>query len=240
VIEFRKCFPSAREVIRPYKETLVVGKERRKEPRKAFSEIVYCIVDKCIYKALLKNISVGGGLVKTRGSFRSGQEILISFHVPSLRKHLRISGEIAWVGTNEIGVRSIYSTPEVWDSYLSGLDTVQEGLFRFDEGYRRVGRFRKKKIIWRPSTSSGVSGYRLYWATRGEVSYNSDHADLGNLTEVTLPDDVPSFPLIEGNIELGVTAINEAGNESDITTLTEYFNFTVPDAPQNVELIDLE
>jgi len=239
VIEFRKCFPQARNFIRPYKEVLIVSKERRKEPRKACTEIVYCFLDNCIYKAFLENISVGGGLVKTRGSFRSGQEILISFLLPSFRKHMRIPGEIAWVGTNEIGVRFIYINSEVWDSYLSDLDTGQKGLFSFDEGYRRMGRFRKKKIFWQPSKGSGVSGYRLYWATNGEVSYDSDHADLGNATEVILPDDLPSFPLIEGNIKLGVTAINEAGNESDIMTLTEYFNFTVPEAPQNVGIVDL-
>jgi hypothetical protein len=56
------------------------------------------------------------------------------------------------------------------------------------------------------------------------------------VTEVTLPDDVPSFPLIAGEIKLGVTATSEAGNESDMTTLTAFFNFTVPEAPKNIKI----
>jgi len=38
--------------------------------------------------------------------------------------------------------------------------------------------------------------------------------------EVTLPDDIPSFPLVAGKIVLGVSAVNQSGNESEITTIT--------------------
>jgi len=101
-----------------------------------------------------------------------------------------------------------------------------------------MGKIKKKRIRWQPSTSNDVINYRLYWSNHGELNYNSTHTDLGNVTEVILPDDIASFPLESGNIELGVSAINQSGNESDITKFSAYFNFTVPDAPQGLELED--
>jgi hypothetical protein len=40
-------------------------------------------------------------------------------------------------------------------------------------------------------------------------------------------------------MELGVSAINHAGNESDICRLTVDFNFETPDAPQNLKVEDI-
>lgn len=102
-----------------------------------------------------------------------------------------------------------------------------------------MGKVKKKRVRWEPSASLDVTSYRLYWSKHAEVNYNSDHAELGNVSEVILPDDVPSFPLVTGDIEIGVTAVNQVGNESDITKLTVGFNFTVPDAPRNLEVEDI-
>jgi len=84
-----------------------------------------------------------------------------------------------------------------------------------------------------------VTGCRLYWSKQGAVDYNSTFAELGNVSEVILPDDVSSFPLETGNVELGISAINQAGNESDITKVSAYFNFSVPDAPLGLVLEDV-
>jgi len=102
-----------------------------------------------------------------------------------------------------------------------------------------MAKIKKKRIRWQPSASIDVTGYRFYWSNQGEVDYNSNFAELGNISEIILPDDVSSFPLETGNIELGLSAINQAGNESDITKLSVYFNFTVPDAPSGVEVEDV-
>jgi hypothetical protein len=53
-----------------------------------------------------------------------------------------------------------------------------------------------------------------------------------------LPDEVPRFPNIAGNIELGITAVNEVGNESDLTIARLYVNFTVPEAPKVLTVED--
>ena len=70
------------------------------------------------------------------------------------------------------------------------------------------------------------------------MGYESDFVELENKTMAFLPDEVPSFPTIAGNIELGITAVNEVGNESDITIARVYVNFTVPDAPKALTVED--
>jgi hypothetical protein len=64
--------------------------------------------------------------------------------------------------------------------------------------------------------------------------------ELGNVAQVTLPDDIPSFPLVAGEIELGVSAISEAGNESEIAKVKVLVDFIVPEAPSNIRLEDLQ
>jgi hypothetical protein len=72
-----------------------------------------------------------------------------------------------------------------------------------------MARVRKRKVHWGASNSLGVVGYKLYWAIDKGVNYDSaDFADLGNVTEVILPDDVPSFPIEAGDIEPAVVAVD--------------------------------
>ena len=95
-----------------------------------------------------------------------------------------------------------------------------------------MARVRKRKVHWSASNSLGVVGYKLYWAIGKGVNYDSaDFADLGNVTEVILPDDVPSFPIEAGDIEPAVVAVDHIGNESDMPKLYAPFGFTAPDAP---------
>jgi hypothetical protein len=102
------------------------------------------------------------------------------------------------------------------------------------KGGRNMAKIRKRRIRWNQSNGQGgseVVGYRLYWATGGEVNYNSDHMDLGMRTEVVLPDDIPSLPDLTGDIELGVSALSEIGNESDIIKFPETIRFVAPESP---------
>ena len=99
-----------------------------------------------------------------------------------------------------------------------------------------MAKVKKRRLLWEPSTSPNVIGYKLYWAEQGEVNYDSPCAMIGNVTEVVLPEQVPSFPIVKGSIELGITAINEVGNESDMMIFAAPFQFSVPDAPTSPEL----
>lgn len=96
-----------------------------------------------------------------------------------------------------------------------------------------MAKIKKRKLIWEPSTSPNVIGYKLYWAEEGEVNYDSPCAMLGNVSEVVLPEQVPSFPIVKGSIELGLTAVNEIGNESDMMIVAAPFHFSTPDAPMD-------
>jgi len=99
-----------------------------------------------------------------------------------------------------------------------------------------MAKVKKRRLLWEPSLSSNVIGYKLYWAENGEVTYNSPCAMIGNVTEIILPDQVPSFPVVKGPVDLGVTAVNEIGNESDMMIFPAPFQFSVPEAPMNPTL----
>ena len=102
-----------------------------------------------------------------------------------------------------------------------------------------MAKVRKTQITWDAVDSPDVVGYRLYWAVGGGVDYSSEFFEVGNVTKVLLPDDVPSFPLIAGDIEIGVTAVNQRGNESDISVFSAPFDFTSPRPPGNIMVRDL-
>jgi hypothetical protein len=134
-----------------------------------------------------------------------------------------------------------FKTTISWDYELDfyGLKFDQEKSIQGDKEVRKMGKVKKKRVRWELSSSVDVATYRLYWSKDGGVNYDSDHADFGLVTEIILPDDIPSFPLVTGDMELGISAINHAGNESDICRLTIDFNFEVPDAPQNLQVEDI-
>jgi hypothetical protein len=111
------------------------------------------------------------------------------------------------------------------------LETASQHILTKTREEKKMARVRKRKVHWDASDGLGVVGYKLYWAVGKGVNYDSDFADLGNVTEVILPDDVPSFPIEAGDIELAVVAVDHIGNESDMTKLYAPFGFTAPDAP---------
>jgi len=82
--------------------------------------------------------------------------------------------------------------------------------------------------------SPGISG-GLPW-----INYDSPCPLIGNVTEVVLPERVPSFPIVKGSMELGITAIDEVGNESDMMIFATPFQFSVPDAPTSPRLETLK
>jgi hypothetical protein len=120
------------------------------------------------------------------------------------------------------------------DSAISGVFT---GSARTIEGRDRISR---KRISWNPSSSPGVSGYRIYWAVNGKVGYDSDFADVGLVTALRLPDDVPSFPHVTSPMEIGVTALSRSGNESDMTIVSAFVDFARPEMPCNLKIRNMK
>ncbi len=102
-----------------------------------------------------------------------------------------------------------------------------------------MGKIKQKRIRWNRSETPDVINYKLYWSEDDGVSYDSNHVTVGNVTELLLPDDLPSFPLIRSKVTFGVSAVDGAGNESDISKLTVDLDFTIPEAPKTIQIEDL-
>ena len=84
---------------------------------------------------------------------------------------------------------------------LISLESLVKLVFTTEEVIS-MAKIRKRKIRWNPSSTADVVGYKVYWSVGGGVNYNSESAEVGMRTEVILPDELPSFPLVEGEIEL--------------------------------------
>lgn len=120
----------------------------------------------------------------------------------------------------------------------SGMSTGHEHFLGIAKEAKGMAKIKTKRVRWDSSTSPDVAGYKLYWAIGQGVNYDSDAAEVGNVSEVILPDEVPSFPRVAGDIEIGVTAVNYKGNESDMSVCSAPFDFTAPEAPLNLVVED--
>ena len=211
-------------------------RERRKHVRKPFFMVVDYATRDRTYKDFIQNISIGGVFIETHTFLGAGQKVAMSFSLPNCQKHVKITGEIVRTNLHGVGVKFILIEGMGTEIDLSYLEKPHENFIATTKEGMKMARIRKRKIRWNSSNASGVAGYRLYWAVGKEVNYDSDFAEIGNVTEVILPDDVPSFPTVAGDIELGVVAIDHIGNESDMTKLSASFDFTAPDAPTGLAL----
>ena len=207
--------------------------ERRKHLRSACLIEAFIMDQGCGFEGTIQNIGEGGVNIRSvKGEkLLLGEEVLLVPRSGVLSEQLR--GKIAWVGSNCMGV-------EFQDSEVDCGESVDEQEDRGTSGEecQKVARIKRRKVRWEPSASAEVS-YRLYWSMNGAIDYDSDYVDLGKVTQVTLPDDIPSFPSIAGEIELGVSAITDAGNESEIAKVKVLVDFIVPEAPSNIRLEDL-
>jgi hypothetical protein len=102
----------------------------------------------------------------------------------------------------------------------------------------RATKPRKKRLSWGSSASTDLAGYRLYWAVGRGVDYKAEHADIGKVTTILLPDDIASFPHVAGRVEFGVTALSQHGNESDMMVIAADLDFRAPEPPKDLKLED--
>lgn len=106
-----------------------------------------------------------------------------------------------------------------------------------------MAKVRSMKIKFAPSASPDVVSYKLYTeADPGPVDYNSTSYDLGmpplnadNKCEVDLATVLPGS--IDGVYNLGVVAVDDAGNESGMSKADAVpLDFSAPAAPGVVEV----
>ncbi|HYQ60031.1 MAG TPA: PilZ domain-containing protein [Desulfatiglandales bacterium] len=185
----------------------------------------------------LRNISEGGGYLQTFRAFSVGEEI--SLELPAQDHGGKVVGDVVWVGPKGIGLKFRVSDRALMQKLFPGKDNQnRESNITKKEAYQ-MGKIKQKKLRWEPAAGEESAKYKLYWSENGTLDYTSSFAEVGAVTQVILPDDIPSFPRVAGNLELGITAVNQAGNESDITKLSAYFDFTVPVAPKSLVVEDL-
>jgi PilZ domain len=189
------------------------------------------------FRDALRNISEGGGYLQTSRAFSVGEEI--GLELPPHDHWDKVMGDVVWVGPEGIGLKFRVPDRALMQKLLSGRDNQNSELHITKKEGRQMGKIKQKKLRWEPAAGEESAKYKLYWSENGTVDYTSSFAEVGSVTQVLLPDDIPSFPRIAGNLELGITALNQAGNESDITTISAYFDFTVPEAPKSLVIEDL-
>ena len=221
------------ELIRSIRRLNLLRMERRRYPRKACFVYVDYVIQGRSYNDAVNNISQGGLCIRTQRLFRTGAEIGLDFPFLGLGAH--VGGRIAWAGPRSIGIefRSIWAEAK---GIRYDFDFGREDLIYTEKEVLEVGKIRKRTVRWEPSTDP--KKYRFYWSVQGSVGYESDFVEIEDKTRVILPDEVPTFPKIAGNIELGITAVNAVGSESDITIARVYVDFTVPEAPKVLTVDD--
>lgn len=96
-----------------------------------------------------------------------------------------------------------------------------------------------KKFQWTASNSPDVLGHNVYIKT-GTVAPTYTDMKLYVVmptAEVTLPDGFPGFPLFDGDYMVGVSAVDDWGNESDIVSIQRPFDFIAPNAPTGLKIV---
>jgi hypothetical protein len=92
---------------------------------------------------------------------------------------------------------------------------------------------KKAMLSFPASTSPDVVGYKLYMEVApNAVTYGSTVFDLGNNTTNVDLSVLPGMTTTDGVYNLGVTAVDDAGNESSMSMLDNVpLDFLAPDAP---------
>lgn len=94
-----------------------------------------------------------------------------------------------------------------------------------------MARTASKTISWNPSSSPDVQSYRVYYKPDdgSAVQYNDPYIETQD-SQVIAPDDFPSGAFnTDGDYRIGIGALDDMGNESDITEITHPFDLTPPD-----------
>ena len=91
------------------------------------------------------------------------------------------------------------------------------------------------KISFPASGSPDVAGYKLYMSESPEpVGYDSPSWELGNITEIDLST-IEGMTTKNGTYNLGVVAVDGAGNESSMSKLEGVvIDFVAPDPPGQI------
>lgn len=87
------------------------------------------------------------------------------------------------------------------------------------------------------SNSPDVEGYKLYMEEAPvEVSYDSQAFDLGNNTSIDLAT-LDGMTTKDGIYNIGITAVDDAGNESSMSLISDVpLDFEAPNPPGQITI----
>lgn len=96
-----------------------------------------------------------------------------------------------------------------------------------------------KKIMWDASIDTDVVSHKVYivQGTNAPTYEDLNVTVAMPKTELTVPDEVPNFPLYDGDYTIGIVAVDDWGNESDMEVATHPFDFIAPIAPTNIRVV---
>lgn len=110
-----------------------------------------------------------------------------------------------------------------------------------------MAQVKSKTLRFTPSASPDVTGYMVYIEPAADpttLSYESQSQSIGNPApgaDGKIAVDMAAFDIVrtlEGRYDVGLTAIDTAGNESNMATILNVtLDFTAPDAPTELEIV---
>ena len=96
-----------------------------------------------------------------------------------------------------------------------------------------------KTLMWGQSTDPDVTGYVVRWAVPPTaIDYNPSSnpgLNVGNVSQVQLP--LAGMPNIDGELTIGIVAVDDVGNESDPAEGTFPFDFSPPGPPKGLMIL---
>lgn len=97
-----------------------------------------------------------------------------------------------------------------------------------------MAKVKAKTISWNPSPSSDVVDYYVRYKQVLDdstvIAYNDPFISTGGNNSITAPVDFPAGTFIaETDYIIGVSAVDDQGNESDIREISHPFDFVPPE-----------
>jgi len=92
-----------RTLLKDLEERLFEG--RRKHVRKPFLMAVDYSTQDHVYKDFIQDISSGGVFIQTHTPFTVGQEVSLTFPLPSFQKHIKVIGKVVRSTSQGVGVK---------------------------------------------------------------------------------------------------------------------------------------
>jgi hypothetical protein len=99
-----------------------------------------------------------------------------------------------------------------------------------------MAKLRTYTMAWGMPTDADVVNVRI----RGTVppivpDYTTPYDEVGVVSQVNLP--LPKTPLIDGDISIAVSTVDDVGNESDLSVITFPFDLVAPSPVTGLQIL---